>query len=232
MIALGIETSGRTGSLAVGNESTILSSYAFPEGKRRARDLVPAVDRVLCDAAVAKADVDAVAVSQGPGSFTGLRIGVACAKTLAYALDWLCAGVPTLEVKVQNVDPDEWGCRVACPVQDARRGKVYGTLFRWDGGWRDTTGVLCLPAAELAAQMPDGALVFGSGITANPEAFGATRLRIGPDELATARAEEVVRLGLARLRAGRHVEPMQLMPRYHRLTSPEEKLQTRSRAGQ
>lgn len=232
MIVLGIETSGPVGSVAVCEDGSALASHTFPHGARHARDLLPAVDRIVERGGIAKEDVDAVAVSQGPGSFTGLRIGVACAKTLAYALNWLCAGVPTLEAKVQNVDPDEWDCRLACPVQDARRGKVYGTLFRWDGGWRDATGVLCLPAAELAAQIPDGALVFGSGITADPEAFAATRLRIGPEELATARAEEVVRLGLARVRAGRHVEPMQLMPRYHRLTSPEEKLQARSRAGQ
>ncbi len=231
MIALGIETSGRIGSVALGDGSRVLSRYTFPEGARRARDLLPAVDRVVRDAALGKTDVGAVAVSQGPGSFTGLRVGIACAKTLAYALGWRCAGVPTLEVKAQNVHPTEWDCRVTCPVQDARRGKVYGTVFRWEDGWRDTTGVLCLPADELAEWIPDGALVFGSGVRAHPEVFAATRLRAGPERLGTARAEEVVRLGLERLGAGRDVEPMQLMPRYHRLTSPEEKLQARQQAG-
>ena len=225
MIILGIETSGRRGSVAVCRDGEVLASWTFPEGARRARDIMTAVDRVVSDAGLGKAELDAAAVSEGPGSFTGLRVGVTCAKTLAYALGWRCVGIPSLEVQARNVDPEQYDCRHTCPILDARRGRVYGTLFRWDDGWEDATGVLCTTPQDLAERLPDGTLVFGSGVKAYPDVFENDRLRVGPAELAVGRAEAVARLGAERIRRGRDVDPMQLVPRYYRLTTPEEKLQ-------
>ncbi len=224
MIILGIETSGRRGSVAVCEDGRPLASYAFPEGGRRARDIISAIDHVVAQARLDRRDVRAVAVSEGPGSFTGLRVGVACAKTLAFALGWRCAAVPSLEVKAQNVEPDRHDCRWTCPVLDARRGRVYGTLFRRAEGWEDTTGVLCVRPGELAERLPEGTLVFGDGVRAHPEVFSENRLRTGPEHLAAGRAEAVARLGAERIRRGLDVDPVQLVPRYYRLTAPEEKL--------
>lgn len=228
MIVLGIETSGRRGSLALCEGEQALASFTFPKGKRRARDIVPAVHSIMQEAGMVRSDVLGVAVSEGPGSFTGLRIGVACAKTLAYALGWRCVGIPTLEVKAGNVELEERGdLRFTCPVQDARRGRVYGSVFEWQDGWKDTTGVLCLEPEALADAIPPGALVFGSGILAYPEVFQAgARFRMGKPELAVGRAKVVARLGAERFHAGTDVDPMELVPRYHRPTAPEEKLAT------
>lgn len=203
----------------------VLVGHAFEHGTRHARNLMPAVDEVVERAGLRKAEIDAVAVSEGPGSFTGLRVGIACAKTLAWALDWRAVGVPTLEVKVQNVRADDYpDVRRACPVQDARRGHVYGDLFeRRDGRWHDATGVLLKPPRELAEMLPEGALVFGDGVAAYEDVFRGRGLRIGPAELGVARPEAVARLGLRRLERGGAVDPVQLVPRYHRLTAPEEK---------
>lgn len=231
MIILGIETSGDFGSVALCDEEAVLAAYAFPEGARHARDIMPAIDGLVKEAAVGKGDISAVAVSQGPGSFTGLRVGVTCAKTLAYALGWRAVGIPSLEVMARNVTADAAGeCRFTCPVLDARRAKVYGTVFEWDGDrWRDTTGVLIEAPDELAARIPDGALVFGSGVRAYPEVFSVGRVRVGDEGLAVGRAEAVARLGLRRIRAGEEADPMRLVPHYYRVTEPEEKL--RARAG-
>ncbi|MHC4788685.1 MAG: tRNA (adenosine(37)-N6)-threonylcarbamoyltransferase complex dimerization subunit type 1 TsaB, partial [Planctomycetota bacterium] len=200
MIALGIETSGRVGSVALCEEDALLASYTFPEGARHARDIVPAVERIVTAAELGKEAVGAVAVSQGPGSFTGLRVGVTCAKTLAYALGWKAVGVPSLEVLAQNVGPERARrCGFTCPVRDARRERVYGTIFQWDGAqWRDTTGVVLKGPAELAALIPEGALVFGSGVDAYPGAFRGGRFAVGEPDLWTGRAEAVARLGLER----------------------------------
>lgn len=225
MTILGIETSGRRGSVAVRGNGDVLSAWTFPEGARRARDIMTAVDRVVSDAGLDKTELDAVAVSEGPGSFTGLRVGVTCAKTLAYALGWRCVGIPSLEVQALNVDPEEHGCRHTCPILDARRGRVYGTLFRWEDGWQDATGVLCMTPRDLVERLPDDTLAFGSGVRAYPDLFEDDRLRVGPSELSVGRAEAVARLGAERISRGRNVDPMQLVPRYHRLTAPEEKLQ-------
>lgn len=230
MIVLGIETSSEIGSVALCDGDGTLAAYSFPEGARHARDIVPAVDRVLKDAGIGRSDVGAAAVSQGPGSFTGLRVGITCAKTLAYALGWKAVGIPSLEVVAQNVVPDSEGCpRVTCPLRDARRERVYGTVFEWDGeAWQDTTGVLIEEPAALAEMIPAGALILGTGVRAYPEAFEAGRFEIGDEALETGRAEAVARLGLREVQAGRDVDPMVLVPRYYRLTEAEEKLQGRT----
>lgn len=227
MIVLGIETSGPTGSVALCRGEEAAVSYTFPEGARHARDIMPAVDRIMTEAGIAPQAVAAVAVSQGPGSFTGLRVGITCAKTLAYALGWRAVGVPSLEVVVQNVGADEAAARrYACPVLDARRERVYGTVFEWDGGrWQDTTGVLLKRPDELTGLIPGGAMVLGTGVRAYPDVFADGRFGVGDQRLEIGRAESVARLGMRTLRAGKEVDPMALMPLYYRATAPEEKLQ-------
>jgi tRNA threonylcarbamoyladenosine biosynthesis protein TsaB len=223
MIVLGIETSSRTGSVAVCSESDVLAEYAFPQGVRHARNIMEGIRTVLADASLAKDQVDGVSVSQGPGSFTGLRIGVTCAKTLAYTLGWKLVGVPSLEVQVQNVEGRE--DQVVCPVQDARRQAVYGTLFSWqDGRWVDTSGVLILEPEELAGRLPRGACVFGTGVTAYPDVFTAPRFDVSPPALAQPHAREAARLGCRLLAAGSQSDPMTLVPRYYRPTAAEENL--------
>ena len=228
MIILGIETSGRTGGVALCDDRRELAAHAFAEAHRRARNIMVAIDDVVRRAGMERRDIGAVSVSQGPGSFTGLRVGITCAKVLAYALGVPVVGVPSLAVQAENVDPAEHGgCRAACPVQDARRARVYGDLFEWDGRrWTDTTGVLLKGPRELADLLPAGALVFGTGVRAYPDVFTAERFRLGLEELADGRAEVVARLGLALLHAGRAVDPARLVPCYYRLTEPEEKLAT------
>jgi len=231
MLILGIETSGQRGSVALCRDEEVLEVLRFPKGGRHARDIMQAVERVVERARVSKDDVEAVAVSEGPGSFTGLRVGVTCAKTLAHVLGWQAVGVPSLEVLVENVDAEATGCAAACPLRDARRHFVYGTVFEHEGGrWVDRTGVMAGAPEEVLARIPAGALVFGSGVKAYPEVFEAARgarLRVGEDELAEGRAEHVARLGLARLREGKAAPPMQLLARYYRRTEAEEKLSGR-----
>ena len=234
MIVLGIETSSTVGSVAVCDEDAARAVHVFPPGPRHARNLLPAVDGVLRRAGLGKEQVDAVAVSEGPGSFTGLRIGIACAKTLAFALGWHCVGVPSLEVLAQNVPAGEMpDGGVVCPVRDARRAQVYGTIFRREGGrWQDTTGVLLLPPGDLAARLPEGAVVFGTGVEAYPGLFAATRFAVGPAAYETGRAEAVARLGRERILAGEAVDPTDLVPRYYRLTEAEERLEAAAAAEQ
>jgi tRNA threonylcarbamoyladenosine biosynthesis protein TsaB len=226
MIVLGIETSSRTGGVALRDDSGTLSEHVFPQGVRHARNIMEGVDTVLRNASADKRQVDGVAVSQGPGSFTGLRIGVTCAKTLAYVLGWRLVGVPSLHVQVRNVEPREQ--QVVCPVQDARRGAVYGTLFRWRAGsWQDTSGVLIMEPDGLANRLPQGAFVFGSGVTAYTDIFAAPRFEVGDPSLAQPLAREAAALGHEMFSAGQETDPMELVPRYYRPTAAEENLARR-----
>ena len=230
MLVIGIETSGRRGSVALCRDEETLHVIRFPGTARHARDIMTSVDDLLRAAGVDKHDVDAVAVSEGPGSFTGLRVGVTCAKTLAHLLGWQAVGVPSLEVLAQNVDAAECGCTATCPLRDARRSFVYGTVFLLeDGRWVDKTGVMAGEPQDVLARIPPGAFVFGSGVKAYPDVFdargpdGKRILRVGPEKLDEGRAEEVARLGLLRIRAGGAVPAMQLLARYYRQTEAEEK---------
>ena len=208
-------------------DDEILAKYAFSGSSRHSRNIMVAVDEVIRKAGVHKRDLEAVAVSEGPGSFTGLRVGVMCAKTLAYLRGWKAVGAPSLEVMVQNVDVKLHRCSVACPVLDARRSFVYATVFRWESGrWVDLTGVLADEPERVAARIPPGALIFGSGVEAYPEVFLREELllRQGPMALAEGEPENAARLGLRRLSEGKAVPPMELLVKYYRRTEAEEKV--------
>ena len=227
MIVLGIETSGRRGSVALVRNEQVLASRRSPEGASHARDVMPAIDQLLRNADIRKEEVNGVTVSEGPGSFTGLRIGITCAKTLAYLLHWEAAAVPSLEVLVENVNPDVIGVQTACPLRDARRSTVYGTLFRREGdAWEAQTGVMVKSPKEMASQLPPDTLVFGSGARAYPETFGPDNehgLLTPERDMEEGRAEAVARLGARLIARGETTPPMQLEPRYYRRTAAEER---------
>lgn len=225
MWVLGIETSGGTGSVALCEDLSVRAEYDFPEGPRHCRNIMIGVDSVLREAETDRHHVDAVAVSQGPGSFTGLRVGVMCAKTLAHALGWKVVGVPSLAVKARNVDPDSPEApEHVCPVLDARRSCVYAMVLRnEDGRWHDTTGVVLGRPEEVADQIPRGALIFGSGVEEYPDVFNEQDFSIGQQELEQGHAREVARLALPMLKSGQDVSPLELQPKYYRPTAAEEK---------
>lgn len=141
MYILAIESSGNVASAAVAEDSKILAEYTVNIGKTHSQTLLPMIDRVLADAEVSVNEMDAIAVSRGPGSFTGLRIGSATAKGLAAAAGIPIVEVPTLEALAigvasgtcgagaQSPIPAPNGGRLICPVIDARRNEVYTALF-------------------------------------------------------------------------------------------------------
>ncbi len=243
MLMLGIETSGERGSVALLREDELLAEHRFAQGYRHARNIMAGVADVVRSAGVDRGEIDAVGVTDGPGSFTGLRVGVTCAKTLAWLLGLPAVGVPTLDVLAQNVRPEEHldargrPVRTVCPLLDARRGFVYGAVFEWrDGLWHDTIGLMAGPPRQVAEGIPGGTLVFGSGVEAYPEVFlrrapddlqAACPWRRGPDRLAEGRAEHTARRGLRALRGGVQADPLTLVAKYYRRTEAEEKLAIR-----
>ena len=125
-----------------------------------------AVDRVLADARWAPRDLDGLAVAVGPGSFTGLRIGVSAVKGLALALGLPIAAVPTLDAMAAGLP---WAALPVCPVLDARKGEVYASLYRWDGGaMRREWEYLALSPAALAERLTEPVIVVGDGAGRHP----------------------------------------------------------------
>lgn len=227
MYILGIETSSGRGSLALASEGGMLEISAFSEDAAHARNIMPYVRDLLLKAGLDKGDINAVAVSAGPGSFTGLRVGVTCAKTLSFALGWKTVGVCSLEVLACNIDVRKAGCEYICPVRNARRGAVHGRIFRKShAGWRPQGTVFTGAPGELADALGDKTMVFGSGLDAWPGVFGSPRF-VHPEDnaqVSVGSAASVARLGLEYARAGAFIAPMELVPQYHRLTEIEERV--------
>lgn len=124
---LAIETTGKISSAAVlTSEGRIFSARSENE-MNHLRDLIPMIDNIMSEAGLNKAEIDTVAVSAGPGSFTGIRIGVATAKALALALNIHAAAVPTLAAFSMAKDMPQDA--LICPMLDARRERVYAGAF-------------------------------------------------------------------------------------------------------
>lgn len=136
MTILGIETATAVCGASVLRDGAIVSSMFVEASQIHSERLVPIIEEVVRDAGIAPAGLDAVAVSIGPGSFTGLRIGLSAAKGICFAHQRPIVAVPTLEaVAVRMADRtggDAGGYLL--PLLDARKGDVYAALYRWEHG--------------------------------------------------------------------------------------------------
>ena len=165
MRVLALETSARAVSAAVTEDGRVLCSGYQDTGLTHSRTLMPMVEAMLKNAGLTVRDCDAVAVAAGPGSFTGIRIGVSAAKGLAFGADRPCAAVSTLEAMARNVAHMEG--LIICAM-DARRSQVYNALFRSSGTGaperltEDRAIGLADLAAEVAA-MEGPRIVLGDG---------------------------------------------------------------------
>ncbi len=228
-----IETSGPSGSVALllTDGSLVERDVGRPPAKGErpsghGRELVPAIDTLVADAKIAKSDVGAIAVSVGPGSYTGLRIGVTAAKTLCWALGCDLLGVDTLEALAREAVARgvPKGTRRIVPVVDARQREVYAAIFDLEGdGIMRAADDAAMPPGELAAQLREGDHVFGTGVARSgaeltlPE--GATSAE-GPT---CPRAGTVALIGAELLARGERTEIHDAAPVYLRASEAERK---------
>ena len=131
MLTLAFESSAKAASVALVRDGDLISQYSQCSGLTHSRTLLPMAEDMLKNAELSLDKVDIFAVAHGPGSFTGIRIGVSTVKGLAWASDKPCVGVSTLEAMAWH------GLSAGgyiCPVMDARRSQVYNALFKIEGG--------------------------------------------------------------------------------------------------
>jgi tRNA threonylcarbamoyladenosine biosynthesis protein TsaB len=221
---LAIETSGAGGGVAVVRDDGSVvermladdaAGTARPSG--RGRMLVPAIAAALEEAGVDRDGIRSIAVSIGPGSYTGLRIGVTAAKTMAWALSCDLAAVSTLEaIAVDALERAPALARRIVPVIDARRGELYAAAFvRESGALRRVMDDVAIPPAALAALLSPGDHLVGSGVSAYEELRipeGAT----AEAAVAAPRPSTIARLGERLLDAGLRVDVHAAAPAYLR----------------
>ncbi|MBM4340068.1 MAG: tRNA (adenosine(37)-N6)-threonylcarbamoyltransferase complex dimerization subunit type 1 TsaB [Deltaproteobacteria bacterium] len=129
MKVLGIDTSTRCGSVGLMDEEKVISEYLLNIPVTHSESLLETIEYLLKEAHCSMDKLDGWAISLGPGSFTGLRIGVSTIKGLAYATQKPVAGVSSLDVLASQISPTPY---LICPVLDARKGEVYTAFYRYD----------------------------------------------------------------------------------------------------
>lgn len=222
--ALALETSGRTGSVALARDGAVLAEEQFPHGLKHAAGIIPVIDRHCRAVGWSPGDIEQVYVSAGPGSFTGLRVGVTVAKSLAFATGARVVAVPTVEVLVRNAPP---GWRNAVIVLDAKRDQVFTASFE------NRDGVAAVREAahlgdlrSVLARTPRPVHLIGEGIPFHQQFIPVedAGVIVTPGGLWRARASAAVEVGHALAREGRFIEPDALVPLYVRRPEAEEKL--------
>jgi len=131
MLILAFESSAKPASVALLRDGKLLAQSMQVSQLTHSRTLLPMAEDLLKNAELTLQNVDVFAVAHGPGSFTGVRIGVSAVKGLAWALDKPCVGVSTLEAMAYN---GLTAADIVCPVMDARRSQVYNALFEIENG--------------------------------------------------------------------------------------------------
>lgn len=218
MFIAAIETSGPRGGVALADDDELLGEETFEEGMVHGRALVPSLDRLLKKAGIAPRDLGLVAVDVGPGSFTGVRVGVSAARMLAMAVGCPVTPIVSLDVLAENAEDLE---DFVCPVLDARWEHVYGAAYRRDWVWLRTEGPAAYKPEWLTARLAAGTTVFGSGVDKYAEAFAG--FPKGPAEWGVPKAEVVARLGWQAFQTGAAGDHNLLRPLYLRPTEAEVK---------
>ncbi|MBQ8447487.1 MAG: tRNA (adenosine(37)-N6)-threonylcarbamoyltransferase complex dimerization subunit type 1 TsaB [Clostridia bacterium] len=133
MKILAVDTTATSASVAVCEGNTVLATYTQKNGLTHSETLLPMIEAVLKNLKLTPDDIDMFAVSEGPGSFTGVRIGVAALKGLAFGKNKICVGTSTLDALARNAQGLP-GRFLAVPVMDARRSQLYNAVFEYSGG--------------------------------------------------------------------------------------------------
>lgn len=223
MKILSIEASAVAASAAVSEDGRLIAEEFTQNALTHSVTLLPAVSSVLKKAGLTLNDMDLIAVTNGPGSFSGLRIGVTTAKTLAYAANKKVIGVCTLKALAARLPMVDG---LICPIMDARRDQVYNAVYKWENGLlAEVRAPRALSANELCEDISKnlGRVIFiGDGVPRFREYFeqelGENAL-FAPLMLCASSASALALA--ASLSPDEAVHPEELNPVYLRLSQAE-----------
>jgi tRNA threonylcarbamoyladenosine biosynthesis protein TsaB len=223
MIILAIDTSTPTGSVAVLEGDTVLAEVAVTSQQTHAKRLVSALDATLRMTDLTIADCDGFAVTTGPGSFTGLRIGVSTVKGLAFATKKPVTGVSTLDALVYQLPSY---AHLVCPMLDARKGQVYSALYECIGHmkWKRVIEDCAIEPRQWLKQIGDLCLFVGDGASVYGELIREILGDLAyftPPYLNRVRASVVGYIGMKRILDGQIADIDRLVPHYIRKSDAE-----------
>jgi tRNA threonylcarbamoyladenosine biosynthesis protein TsaB len=220
MKILALETSGFSGEIALLEEDAVVATVTLDDRQRTAQALAPGMAAALAEAGWRPSDIALVAVTIGPGSFTGLRVGVTTAKTFAYAAGCEVLGVNTLAAIAAQVSIGEQ--RALATVLDAQRGDLFANQFEIaDGYWRALAPPEIVPAEVFLDALPPETLLTGSGLAKWRDRLAGRA--VAPEAVWQPRAVTVGQLAWRDYQAGRRDDLWTLAPHYLRASAAEEK---------
>ena len=222
MIVLGIETSSTCGSVAVVQDRKVLGELFFNTGTKHSTKIVPSISNLLSTVELDKADLEGIAVTSGPGSYTSLRIGISIAKGLAYSLDIPLIGISTLQCVAFNsiISP-----HLICSLIDARKGELYSALFRYNTGELErisedqivSIDYLCSTIDEKTVLIGDGLYLYKSTFVDKINGL----VLFAPEHLYYGRASSCAILGIDNFKKAKRDEVNTLVPKYIRQADAE-----------
>lgn len=223
MKILGIDTTGLVASCAIVDENKTIAAYSTNFKKTHSQTILPMIDEMLSMTGIALSEIGAIACSNGPGSFTGLRIGIATAQGLARASGKKIIPVPTLDAMAYNILDSG---KVIAPVMDARRNQVYSALYRYeDYELIRTTEFIADDISVIFEEIDKTgrqAIFLGDGVPVHKESIISKGHQIAPPHLNMQRAEAVAALAQKKLSAGEAMlDPGKLTAFYLRLSQAE-----------
>ena len=224
MLILAFETSAKAASVALMENGKLLGEGYQNTGLTHSQTLMVMAEDVLAQCGKTPADVQAVAVAEGPGSFTGVRIGVAAAKGFSWGKQIPCCGVSTLEAMAESLGA--WRGYI-CPVMDARRSQVYNALFRADNGIltrvTDDRAIAIKDLSEELKKIEEPIFLVGDGsnLCYNTLVGEIPGLVLPPEHRMHQRAVGVAIVANRMIAAGSAPSGNELTPNYLRLSQAE-----------
>lgn len=231
MRALALETSGLQGSVALSDDGVVLAEETFSHGLQHAAQLLPVIDRLTRQHGWTPRSIGHVYVSIGPGSFTGLRVGVTLAKTLALATGTRIVAVPTARVLADNAPAEATEVVI---VLDAKRGQIFTARYTRPeataaaalaGHWAEAEPAHLDTLAGVLARAGRPVHLIGEGLPYHRNAVpaGDSGVIVTPDSTWHARAGVVAALGAMAASREAFADAFALTPLYVRIPEPEEK---------
>ncbi|PIU42114.1 MAG: tRNA (adenosine(37)-N6)-threonylcarbamoyltransferase complex dimerization subunit type 1 TsaB [Candidatus Omnitrophica bacterium CG07_land_8_20_14_0_80_42_15] len=215
MKVLGIDTSTESLGIAIAEDGKLLIGCDKIFGLRHSQDLIPTIKELLKSVSLTIDNIDGFAVAIGPGSFTGLRVGVTTAKALAIVKNKPVVGVPTLDVIAHNA---YYYPGTICPIIDAKKGMLYAALYeRKAKGLVRKSKYLLLTVEELLKKINKHTLFIGNGIIFYGkiiEKIKKEKAVLAPKRLWLPRSENVAMLGWEELKKGKTDNSFDIIPLY------------------
>ena len=218
---LAIDTSSLVLSCALAEKDRLVAEWTVQKRLTHSEQLIPHLDEMMKEAGVEKKQITGIAVSIGPGSFTGLRIGLATAKMASYIWKVPVVGVDTLEALAWNMAGAQ---AFILPLMDAQRGNVYAALYgAFQDMWQEAPAEVASIDEVIAAAVKHGGPVIALGECADmyKEKLQAAGIAVAPPQNRCCRAGSVALAGIAKLEKGEADDPLKLLPNYIRRSEAE-----------